>query len=124
MGTLINGADAGVAIITSAVAAANATLIRAHQVVGQIDTMANEWAQSPVGSIIGQPPRESPLKQLTLLSYLLVADHGSGMRDAYPDLSVSRVHARTVNAMLTSLVSCYSWHQEHGCIRPDDATSS
>ena len=68
MGTLINGADAGVAIITSAVAAANATLIRAHQVVGQIDTMANEWAQSPVGSIIGQPPRESPLKQLTLLS--------------------------------------------------------
>ncbi len=78
MGTLINGADAGVAIITSAVAAANATLIRAHQVVGQIDTMANEWAQSPVGSIIGQPPRESPLKQLTLLSYLLVADHGSG----------------------------------------------
>lgn len=56
MGTLINGADAGVAIITSAVAAANATLIRAHQLVGQVDSMANEWAQSPVGSIIGQPP--------------------------------------------------------------------
>ncbi len=54
MGTLINGADAGVAIITSAVAAANATLIRAHQVVGQVDTMASEWAQSPVGSIIGE----------------------------------------------------------------------
>ena len=56
MGTLINGADAGVAIITSAVAAANATLIRAHQVVGQADTMASEWAQSPVGSIIGNHP--------------------------------------------------------------------
>ena len=55
MGTLINGADAGVAIISSAVAAANATLIRAHQVVGQVDAMANEWAQSPVGSIIGLP---------------------------------------------------------------------
>ena len=54
MGTLINGADAGVAIVSSAVAAANATLIRAHQVVGQIDTMASEWAQSPVGSIIGE----------------------------------------------------------------------
>ena len=55
MGTLINGADAGMAIITSAVSAANATLIRAHQLVGQVDTMANEWAHSPIGSIVGQP---------------------------------------------------------------------
>ena len=62
MNTLINGADAGVAIISSAVAAANATLIRAHQVVGQIDTMASEWAQSPVGSIIGQPTPIQPAK--------------------------------------------------------------
>ena len=54
MGTLINGADAGVAIISSAVAAANATLIRAHQVVGEIDTMASSWAQSPIGSVIGE----------------------------------------------------------------------
>ncbi len=53
MGTLINGSDAGIAIITSAVAAANATLIRAHQAVDQVDAFANDWAQSPVGSIIG-----------------------------------------------------------------------
>ncbi|CAL8472073.1 g11615 [Coccomyxa elongata] len=54
MGTLINGSDAGIAIITSAVAAANATLIRAHQAVDQVDAFANDWAQSPVGSIIGK----------------------------------------------------------------------
>ena len=54
MGTLINGADAGVAIISSAVAAANATLIRAHQVVGEIDGMASEFAQSPIGSLVGE----------------------------------------------------------------------
>ena len=53
MSTLINGADAGVAIISSAVAAANATLIRAHQVVGEIDGMASQFAQSPIGSIVG-----------------------------------------------------------------------
>ena len=53
MGTLINGADAGVAIVTSAVAAANATLVRAHQVIGQVDGLASDWAQSPVGNIIG-----------------------------------------------------------------------
>lgn len=54
MSTLINGADAGVAIISSAVAAANATLIRAHQVVGEIDVMASQFAQSPIGSIVGE----------------------------------------------------------------------
>ena len=54
MSTLINGADAGVAIISSAVAAANATLIRAHQVVGEIDGMASQFAQSPIGSIVGE----------------------------------------------------------------------
>ena len=54
MSTLINGADAGVAIISSAVAAANATLIRAHQVVGEIDVMARQFAQSPIGSIVGE----------------------------------------------------------------------
>lgn len=53
MGTLINGSDAGIAIITSAVAAANATLIRAHQAVDQVNAFADQWAQSPVGSIIG-----------------------------------------------------------------------
>ena len=53
MSTLINGADAGVAIITSAVAAANATLTRAHQVVGQVDGLAANWAQSPIGNIVG-----------------------------------------------------------------------
>jgi hypothetical protein len=53
MGTLINGADAGVAIVTSAVAAANATLVRAHQVVGQVDGLASQWAQSPIGTIVG-----------------------------------------------------------------------
>ena len=57
MSTLINGADAGVAIVTSAVAAANATLIRAHQVVGQVDGLASDWAQSPVGNIIGAQGR-------------------------------------------------------------------
>ena len=54
MSTLINGADAGVAIISSAVAAANATLIRAHQVVGEIDGMASQFAQSPIGNIVGE----------------------------------------------------------------------
>ncbi|EIE23575.1 hypothetical protein COCSUDRAFT_65992 [Coccomyxa subellipsoidea C-169] len=54
MGTLINGSDAGIAIITSAVAAANATLIRAHQAVDQVDALANEFSASPVGSIIGK----------------------------------------------------------------------
>lgn len=53
MSTLINGADAGIAIISSAVAAANATLVHAHAVVGQVDSAANQWAQSPVGSLIG-----------------------------------------------------------------------
>ena len=38
----------------AAVAAANATLIRAHQVVGEIDVMASQFAQSPIGSIVGE----------------------------------------------------------------------
>lgn len=60
MSTLINGADAGVAIITSAVAAANATLTRAHQVVGQVDDLASNWAQSPIGNIVGGWSLERP----------------------------------------------------------------
>ena len=64
MGTLINGADAGVAIITSAVAAANATIVRAHQVVGQVDSLANDWAQSPLGAIIGASCTPAALPQM------------------------------------------------------------
>jgi hypothetical protein len=69
MGTLINGADAGIAIITSAVAAANATLIRAHAVVGQVDTMATDWAQTPVGSFIGGLSLPIPLQGISLTCY-------------------------------------------------------